>query len=41
MKALFAEEFMDIDDRVLENYFLLLTMGVEVSSNLCLLKSGV
>ena len=33
MKALFAEEFMDIDDRVLENYFLLLTMGVEVSGH--------
>ena len=33
IKALFAEEFMDIDDRVLENYFLLLTMGVEVSGH--------
>ena len=49
IKALFAEEFMDIDDRVMENYSLLLSMGVEVSghhqkfqiiaSKLCLLKS--
>ena len=49
IKALFAEDFMDIDDRVMENYSLLLSMGVEVSgphqkfqiiaSKLCLLKS--
>jgi len=32
IKALFAEEFMDIHDRVLENYSLLLTMGVEVAT---------
>ena len=48
IKALLTEEFMDIDDRVMENYSLLLSMGVEVSghhqkfqiaSKLCLLKS--
>ena len=33
IKALFAKEFMDIHDRVLENYSLLLTTGVEVSGH--------
>ena len=51
IKGLFAEHFMDIDDRVMENYSLLLSMGIEVSghhkkfqitaSKLCLLKSGL
>ena len=33
IKAVFAEEFMDINDRVLENYSLLLTMAAEVSGH--------
>ena len=33
IKGLFAEQFMDIDDRVMENYSLLLSMGVEVSGH--------
>ena len=33
IKAVFAEEFMDFNDRVLENYSLLLTMAAEVSGH--------
>ena len=33
IKAVFAEEFMDFHDRVLENYSLLLTMAAEVSGH--------